>query len=44
MVFPNPENDKIGLYKNNEITNLINSSKNFKEEKGIKFIINFILT
>lgn len=38
MVFPNPSDPNIGIYKNSEIDNLINAPKDFKKKHGINFI------
>jgi len=38
MVFPNPNNSKIGIYRNSEISNLVNTPVNFKKKYGIKFV------
>lgn len=38
MVFPNPANPNIGIFKNSEIENLINAPRDFKKKYGIKFI------
>jgi hypothetical protein len=37
MVFPNPNNSKVGLFRNSEISDLINSSNDFKRKHGIEF-------
>ena len=40
MVFPNPENKKIGLFKKSDIELLNNSSGTFLSTHGIKFYKN----